>query len=331
MSPYLGVDGGNSKAVAVVATATGDVLAAARKLGTADIYTSGGEQAAIELVARAIDEALALAGTYRSEVGRSVFSLAGADWPEDFAYHAQAWREMGFSHPVAVVNDAIGALAGAAPTGPAVVVSIGTGAATGARGVDGGVWHSSFWQSPHGAAELAQRAFDAVVRAELGIGPTTALRDPLLAVTGDPDVEAALHRFTARGAGPLPVGPIVRALLVAARDGDVAARHIVEEHGRGLGEVAAAAARRVSIGAEPFAVSFTGGLARADDTTLLGAAAVGLMASEGLKPVLVPPRWEPALGALVIGLQADGNFSENVAARLDATRPPPSLYDVLSP
>lgn len=331
MSLYLGVDGGNSKAVAVVATAAGDVLAAARQLGTADIYTPRGEHAAIELVTRAIDEALAQAGTQRSEVGRSVFSLAGADWPEDFAYHAQAWGEMGFSRPVAVVNDAIGALAGAVPTGPAVAVSIGTGAATGARGGDGSVWHSSFWQSPQGAAELAERAFDAVVRAELGIGPTTTLRDSLLAITGDPDVEAALHRFTARGAGPLPVGTIVHALLVAARDGDVAARHIVEEHGKGLGEMAAVAARRVSIDAEPFPVSFTGGLARADDTTLLGASAVGQMVSEGLQPTLVPPRWEPALGALVIGLQADGIFSESLAARLDATRPPPSLYDVLSP
>jgi len=331
VSLYLGVDGGNSKAVAVVATASGDVLAAARQLGTADIYAAGGEPGAIDLVARAVDEALEQAGRHRSEIGRAVFSLAGADWPEDFAYHARAWSEIGFGGPVTVVNDAIGALAGAVPTGPAVVVSIGTGAATGARGVDGSVWHSSFWQSPHGAAELARRAFDAVVRAELGIGPTTALRDTLIAITGDSDVEGALHRFTSRGAKPLPVGPIARALLAAARDGDATARRIVEEHGKGLGEVAVVAARRVSIGAEPFAVSFTGGLARADVTTLLGAAAVGLMGSEGLKPTPVPPRWQPALGALVIGLQTDRVFSQGVAARLDATQPPPSLYDVLSP
>lgn len=331
MSVYLGVDGGNSKAVAVVATADGDVLAAARQLGTADIYATGGERASIDLVARAVGEAIDLAGTSHSEITRAVFSLAGADWPEDFAYHAQAWEEFGFGGPVAIVNDAIGALVGAVPTGPAVAVSIGTGAATGARGVHDRLWHSSFWQSPHGAAELARRAFQAVVRAELGIGAATAMRDPLLAITGDPDVDAALHRFTARGAGPLPVGPIARALLTAARDGDVIARRIVEEHGRGLGEVAAVAARRVSIGSQPFALSFTGGLVRADSTMLLGGAAIDLMSSEGLEPGRVPPRWEPAIGALVIGLQSDGAFSETVAARLDVTQPAPTLYDVLAP
>ncbi len=239
MSLYLGVDGGNSKAVAVVAAANGDAMGAAHRLGTADIYAAGGEQASIDLVAGTIDEALADAGTRRSEIRRAVFSLAGADWPEDFGYHARAWGEFGFGGPVEVVNDAIGALAGAVPIGPAVVVSIGTGAATGARGLDGRVWHSSFWQAPHGAAELAHRAFAAVVRAELGIGPATALRDMVIAISGDIDVDGALHRFTARGAEPLPVGPIARALLGAARNGDVVAMGIVEEHGRGLGAVAA--------------------------------------------------------------------------------------------
>ena len=124
VSIYLGVDGGNSKAVAVVATAGGDVLAAARQLGTADIYAAGGERASIDLVARAVGEALDIAGTRHSEITRAVFSLAGADWPEDFAYHEQAWSEFGFGGPVSIVNDAIGALVGAVPTGPAVAVSI---------------------------------------------------------------------------------------------------------------------------------------------------------------------------------------------------------------
>ncbi|MGI8657291.1 MAG: BadF/BadG/BcrA/BcrD ATPase family protein [Candidatus Limnocylindria bacterium] len=329
MRLQLGVDGGGSKAVAVVATPEGDIVGAARQLGTADIYASGGEEASVGLVERVVDAALAQAGADRRGVSRAVLSLAGADWPEDFAYHATSWEGFGFGGPALIVNDAIGALAGAVPEGPAVVVSIGTGAATGARGPEGRLWHSSFWQAPHGAAELARRTLDATVQAELGIGEATAMRAALLQITGDDEIEAVLHRYTARDAEPLPVGPLVSALLAAARDGDVVASAVVDDHGRGLGQVAAAAARRVAIDTMPFALSFTGGLAQVGADTLVPSALRAVELS-GQTPHLVPARWQPALGALVIGFQADGRWDRGVAERLDATLPPSSLYEVLS-
>jgi hypothetical protein len=53
--------------------------------------------------------------------------------------------------------------------------------------------------------------------------------------------------------------------------------------------------------------------------------------ANGQSPVPVTPRWEPAVGALVIGLAANssGALSAEVAARLDASAPPPSFYEVL--
>ncbi|HET8776911.1 MAG TPA: hypothetical protein VFN76_04540, partial [Candidatus Limnocylindria bacterium] len=255
----------------------------------------------------------------------------GADWPEDFALLADAFAGDGFGGPVTVVNDAVGALAGAVPDGPAVVVSIGTGAATGARGRDGAVWHSSFWQSPQGAHELAHAALSAVVRSELGILPATALRDSLLAATGDADVEAALHRFTTRArlsAGV--VGPVVRGLLSTAEAGDAVALDVVHRHGTGLGEVAAAAARRVGIADEAYALAFCGGLLRAGAEVLVGAA-VAAVEGAGQSPQRVAPRWEPAVGAVVIGLHAAGvPVHDEVAARLDETAPDGLIYDVHS-
>ncbi|MEO6577995.1 MAG: hypothetical protein ABIO99_03755, partial [Candidatus Limnocylindria bacterium] len=197
------------------------------------------------------------------------------------------------------------------------------------RGADGRLWHSSFWQAPHGAAELARRALDATVRAELGIGEPTVMRAAILGITGDDEIEAVLHRFTARDAEPLPVGSLVSVLLAAARDGDVVASRVIDDHGRGLGQVAAAAARRVSIDTMPFALSFSGGLARVGADTIVRSALAAVEAS-GQAPKLVPARWQPALGALVIGFHADGRWGTSVAERIDATLPPPSLYDVLS-
>ncbi|MGH2402570.1 MAG: BadF/BadG/BcrA/BcrD ATPase family protein [Candidatus Limnocylindria bacterium] len=328
MSLLLGIDGGNSKAIAIVARRDGTIVGSARGLGAADIYAAAGEDAAIALVERTVDEALGEAGATRAEVGRAVFSMAGADWPEDFALLSAAFGAWRLGGPLTVVNDGIGALAGAVPEGPAVVVSIGTGAATGARGLDGRTWHSSFWQSPQGAGELAQRMLAAVVRSDLELQPPTALRERILAITGDATVEAVLHRFTARGGPPLPIGRMVRALLAEADDGDAVAAGVVRDHGAGFGGIAAAAARQVGIAGHRYALSFCGGLSRSG--AALGTAAVEAVRAAGQSPVLVPPRWEPAIGALVIGLGAEGSgmLAGGVAERLDATAPPPSLYEV---
>ena len=328
MSLVLGVDGGNSKAIALVSRTDGSILAAARRLGAVDIYAEGPD-AALAVTRAAVHEALERANASPAEVGQAVFSMAGADWPEDFALLTEALDRDGFGGPVTVVNDAIGALAGAVPEGPAVVVSIGTGAATGARGVDGRVWHSSFWQEPQGAGELARSALNAVVRSELGVLPSTPLRDGLLVATGDPDVEAALHRFTGRERlGASVIGPVVRALLTAADSRDPVALGVVERHGIGLGEIAAAAARRVAIDDRRYALAFCGGLSRAGAEPLVGAA-IGAVEAAGQAPVRVAPRWEPAMGAVVIGLHADGvEVRDAVAQQLDETAPDGLIYDV---
>jgi len=325
----LGVDGGNSKVIALIANPDGSVVGAARRFGSADIYAAPGPGAAVTLVEAAIDEALAQVGIGRGEVGQAVFSMAGADWPEDHALLNRAFGAAGFGGPATIINDAIGALNGAVPEGPAVVVSVGTGAATGARGHDGNTWHSSFWQSPHGAVELAQRMLFAVVRAELGIDPSTQMRDRLLQITGEDTVEAALHRNTGRDAERPPVGRMVRALLEAAREGDAVAVDILRAHGTALGATAAAAARQVRIADTTFAISFCGGLARLGPSALTQSALDAVHAA-GQAPVLVTPRWEPAIGALVIGLRAQlkSALPEDIAARLDETAPSASLYDV---
>ncbi len=329
MTLLLGVDGGNSKSIALVATADGSIVAAARRLGSADIYSAGGAVAAIERVRSVVADALAQAGVTSDRIGAAAFSMAGADWPEDFDFLGAELRGDFPTQPL-IVNDAIGALAGAVPDGSAVVVSLGTGAATGARGSDGSTWHSSFWQAPQGAGELAHRSLAAVVRAELGIGAPTALQEQLLAATGDRSVEALLHRFTARDRpmGPV-VGAVVRALFETVARDDAVARNLVIAHGTGIGELAAAAARRVGIEQESYALSFCGGLTRAAAEPLIGAA-VDAVRAAGQSARRVEPRWQPAVGALSIALRMSVDAAEwpGIADRLDATAPPAMLYDV---
>jgi N-acetylglucosamine kinase-like BadF-type ATPase len=326
VSLIVGVDGGNSKAIALVARRDGSIIGAARRPGSADIYA--GEASALEILHDVVADALADAGASSADVEAAAFSLAGADWPEDIAFLRSSLGHPGLGAEPIVVNDAIGALTGAVPDGPAVVVSLGTGAATGARAADGGTWHSSFWQVTQGAAELAQRAVAGLARSELGIEPAPLLQERVLEAMGAASVEAAVHRLTRRErASSDSIGSVVRALFEAADAGDPVAERIVARHGIGIGEVAAAAARRVGIDGEPYALAFGGGVTRAGASRLI-AAATDAVAAAGQTPRLISPRWEPAVGALLIGLRASSSVDElAVKSRLDATLPPAALFD----
>jgi len=300
----LGVDGGNSKTVALVATPDGSVVGAGRVAGNGDPYKVGIE-AAVATHRKAVETALAAAQLRPADVGEAVLSLAGADWPEDIAELEAAHRT--WLARARVVNDAIGALRAAVPAGPGVVVVCGTGTATGARGPDGSTWHSSFWQETQGAHELGVRALGAIYRTELGIDPPTALRGAILAATGEPTVEAVLHHASARGIAnrrdPAVLAPV---LLEVAGAGDPAAREIVARHGASLGRTALAAARRVGIPLDgAFPVALTGGVLRHPSAVLPDSIAAEIRSSAP-DAAIVRPDVEPVVGALLLAFDAAG-------------------------
>jgi N-acetylglucosamine kinase-like BadF-type ATPase len=319
----LGVDGGNTKTIALVARADGTVVGAGRVTGCGDPYAVGID-AALEVIVAAAVEALRAAGA--TDVARAGFSLAGADWPEDIE---QLGTALGARWPgCRVVNDGIGALRAAVPAGPGVVVALGTGAATGARGVDGRTWHTSFWQEPQGAHELGVLALQAVYRAELGIDPPTALTGRVLARLGETEVEAVLHLTTRRGVRRWGEhATLASVLLDTAEAGDPAAAAIVARQGEALGRTALAAARRVGIDGLSFPLALCGGVMRHPGRTLPEAiVAAVLSGAPGARPLR--PHLEPAVGALLLAFDDAGIAVPGaVEGRLLATLPPDTLFD----
>jgi N-acetylglucosamine kinase-like BadF-type ATPase len=214
------------------------------------------------------------------------------------------------------------------PEGPGVVVALGTGAATAARGTDGRTWHSSFWQEPQGARELGVRALQAVYRAELGIDQPTALTERVLARLGEETVEAVLHRATRRGPSrwrePAALAGLV---LDVAEEGDPAAFAIVHEQGLSLGRTALAAARKVGIDGLQFPVALCGGVLRHRGSVLEDALLAGIR-SGAPRAWPVRPPLEPAAGALLLAFDRAGiPVAGEVGERLIASLPPDALFD----
>src|SRR5215467_1257897 len=205
--PYvLGVDGGNTKTIAIVVALDGTILGPGRA-GCGDIYHAPVEdtsfrdttEAAIANIEYAIETALQTAQVKASDLVTAVFNMAGADWPEDFVLLEAAMRTRGYGRSLKVQNDAMGILHAGVANNIGVSVICGTGAATGARGPDGRIWHSSMWQNQaQGGFEMSRKAFDAVIRSELGIESPTTLKQRFLDYFELDSVEEMLHLLTGR-------------------------------------------------------------------------------------------------------------------------------------
>lgn len=328
MSYVLGVDGGNTKTIALVARTDGAIIGVGRG-GCGDIYGASSPQAALAQIELAVQTALQAAQVLPNELANGTFSLAGADWPEDFDLLYAAMQERGLGRSVMVVNDALGALRAGSPDGTGVSVVCGSGTAIGARAADGRFWHSSFWQEPQGAGELSDRALRAIYRAALEIDPPTRLAEGVLAFFGAESVEEVLHRLTAREHRKLTDRRLLaRVVLDTAEAGDPTARRIVITHGRSLGDYALVAARKTGLGAggAPFTLVLAGGVLRHQSALLRDTLIAQVRASApGVRPI--HSRLEPAVGALLLALEAAGSMIDAaLLAELERTLPPHSFF-----
>ncbi len=323
----LGVDAGNTKTIALVARTDGPIVGAGRG-GCGDVYGENGVDGALAAVAEAVESALGAAAVRRHDLTVGLFSMAGADWPEDVDFLLAAMGERGFGRTVRVVNDAIGALRAGSADGTGVVVACGTGIAIGARAADGRAWHSGFWAEPHGSQELARRTFRAVLHAELGIEPPTSLTGQVIGFLGRRGVEDALHLLTARDAvvRPRDLAGLSRVLLDEAAGGDAVARRIVAEQGTVLGDYAVAAARRVGIDGTAFTLVLTGGVFR-HPACQLAEAVVARVRTASPAARSVRGGFEPAVGALFLALEIAGiPIDEALLTRLVPTIPAASFF-----
>ena len=331
----LGVDAGNTKTIALVATLGGEITGRGRS-GAGDIYArldlgpARSAELAFTSVAEAVEGALRVAGVPAGSLAAGAFSMAGADWPEDFALIRAEMECHGYGRRVIVVNDALGALRAGSPDGTGVSVVCGTGLAIGARAASGDAWHTSFWQEPGGSGRLARETLGAVYRAELGLEPATALSARVLEVFGQGSVEEVLHLLTRREGRLEPsaaqMGAVARALLDEAENGDAVARALVRAHGTMLGEYALVAARRVGIARSAFPLVLAGGVLRHPGRALT-AAIVERVRRDAPEAQPVNSRFEPAVGALLLALEAAGvAVSEPLLERLAPTVPEASLF-----
>jgi N-acetylglucosamine kinase-like BadF-type ATPase len=122
------------------------------------------------------------------------------------------------------------------------------------------------------------------------------------------------------------VGYLTPVLLDAAEAGDLASRHIVEEHAVMLGDYALAAARRVGLENDAFELILSGGVFRHPGT--LHREYLKRRVALALPDVqVVDSPFEPVVGAALLALRSTGQqVDEHLLARLANSMPPKSEF-----
>jgi len=315
----VGVDGGTTKTVALVADDQGHILGAGRR-GNSNWFGPDVEKP-MGVVVAAVREALDRAGLAGSDVAVGVFGLAGADWPEDYERRAAVLRQSGVARRVIVENDAMVGWRTGTDQRYGVVIAAGTGSNTCMIAPDGRQWCYGYYVDDGGAWDVAQKAIRAVLRQEDGRGACTSLTGVVLDQLGYPTAEALLRAMYAEEEKDRPNRDRVLSLcplvFEAADAGDEMAVEIVVRQGIALAEYATAGIRRFGMQGLAFDVVLAGSLFKGQGPLLVDTItqAVHCVAPHAR---IVRAQFEPAVGGVLLAYDAldlpiDDEMYDNLA------------------
>ncbi|MFL5800533.1 MAG: N-acetylglucosamine kinase [Roseiflexaceae bacterium] len=293
----LGIDGGGSKTVALLAGPDGHVIG--RGTAEAANYQAIGLERACAAIVRAVAAAFVDARIAPGPVGAVCLGLAGAGRPEDQAlfqtWAAQQWP----GARVMIASDAELVLAAGTPGAWGLALICGTGSIAYARDRAGraaraGGWGYLLGDEGSGYA-IGLAALHAVARAADGRGPPTTLTGAVLAhwSLGAPqDLIRRVYRVSCSNA---EVAALAGLVVGAAADGDATARQIIEGACRELALMLSAAAGQLEMRG-PLPCALAGGLIVNQPALAWGVRAAAADLGLALDPVARVA--EPAVGAI---------------------------------
>jgi N-acetylglucosamine kinase-like BadF-type ATPase len=304
MDLVIGVDGGGSKTLAVLAESSGRELG--RGLAGGCNFQVVGEQAARATILTAIRTAFERAELPFKTVAGICMGLAGVgraadqDWVEDFV------REEGLARRLAIAHDGQLLLWAGTPLGWGVGIVSGTGSIAYGRSPDGrearaGGWGYLLGDEGSGYA-IGRAALQAVAQAEDERGPATTLTGRVLA-QWKLDQPSDLVRQVYQGGkqGRIEIAALAEVVLEEAASGDEVAAAIETRAARELALQAAAVIRRLGFSGEVPCALGGGVLTHSDRLVehLLKMAGV-----EGIELQPVQRVTEPVRGAVRLAIEA---------------------------
>jgi N-acetylglucosamine kinase-like BadF-type ATPase len=301
---YLGVDGGQTSTVALIADETGRVVGRGKGGPCNHVGPAEGRARFFSALGDSLNEACAQAGVNRSEVSFASACLGFSGGPQDKETYV---REMIRSARYRITHDAEIALEGATEGLPGIIVIAGTGSMAFGRNGEGqssraGGWGYAFGDEG-GAFYLARQTLRAALAFEEGWGSPTKLYKKLLEAAEAHTADQILRRFYA-GQPRSVIASYANLLDEAEREDDDVARLILIE---GAGELAKYVRHvycHLFPSRESVHVAYIGGVFQSDLLRRIFIERVQM----AIGSIAHRPRLSPAAGALLRALR-DGSVT----------------------
>lgn len=302
----LGVDGGGTKTIAMVADLRGNILG----IGTssASNYQTVGLEKAINAIKEASEDAIVSAGITPTDLSVACLGLAGAGRETDRSLLLPPILELGLARKVILEHDASIALAGATICQPGVVVIAGTGAMAFGMNRSGERRRSGGWGNILGdegsAYYIGRRALSAACRAYDGRGQTTSLVSALMEHFKLNCFTEIVNKIYGEKSAVQDIAGIAPLVSRVARGGDEVAINILKDAGEELALTANAVINGLGMEDEKFQVAVSGSVFNAGEILLIPFC--NSVKSQARYAEIVRPRFEPVVGALFIALRESG-------------------------
>ncbi len=323
MRYVLGIDGGNSKTLAVLCDVRGSILGVGRG-GGSNHQTSGLERS-MDTIRAVSEQAITSAGIDGAAVDVLSCGLAGADLPEDFELLRPRLAQLGTGRRVELRNDSLVGLRAGTQESWGVVLICGSGFNVAGRAPDGReiVFPALGWISGDsgGGGAIAREMVRLVMRADDGRGKPTALTQMVLEALGSASPFELMLELYHERIEPDRVLHLVPLLFEAAERGDAVAQDLIIGTGEELAVAASAAIRRLELQSLPVQVVLSGGVFMGRGPLLLDTIRQQVhRTAPGAK--LVSLQFEPVIGAVLLGLESGGvQPDEALYSRLHETMP----------
>jgi len=301
MKYFLGIDVGSSKTHALIVDETGKSIGFGK--GWGGNYQVVGYDGLENVLKESYEQAREMAGVESGQIAGAGFGVAGYDFLSDRPGHLKAITALGLSCTVEVVNDGVNGLLAGATRGIGVNVTAGSSNNCRGRNKDGRegriVGNGATFGEYGGGAEIASEALQVVNYAWIKRTPPTTLTRILLEYTGAKDELELMEGFSNNYYNLAPF--LATEVIRVAKEGDLAAREIIQWSGEELGWLAVSVARQIEMENEEVEIIQSGSIFEA------GAILTDPMQKVVLQhcPRAIIKRLDgpPVVGAVILGME----------------------------
>jgi N-acetylglucosamine kinase-like BadF-type ATPase len=315
----LGVDGGQSSTLAMIAAPNGEILGTGLAGPANHIHEPGGRQRLEKALSQAVTLAIQDADCDAAQVRYACLGMTGG---AEFARQIVSRRLP--NAQVVAYDDMVTALAGGSIAQAGMVVVAGTGSVAYGRLDDGREARAGGWGYLIGdegsAYDLGRRALQAASRAVDGRGQPTALVQaipPYFQRSTFADVRDVVYTPAVTRSR---IAGLARVVTEGAQQGDAVCVSLLAGAGQALAQMALAVIGRLEQTETGMNVYLSGGVFQAADL-VIGPLQETLQASSPASRVQ-KARYSPAVGALFLALESAGiSLDDDVLKRLEASMP----------